>query len=57
MENHSKKHEDITPKPLKIRVIRAVPFISLARKQDYKIFAVTLEDIKKVLELKQYINP
>ena len=29
----------------------------LARKQNYKIFAVIIEDIKKVLELKQYINP
>ena len=31
--------------------------MSLARKQDHKIFTVTIEDIKKVLELKQYINP
>ena len=45
------------PKPLKIRVIQATPFILLARKQDHKIFTVTMEDIKKVLELKQYINP
>ena len=44
-------------KPLKIRVIRAAPFILLARKQDHEIFTVTMEDIKKVLELKQYINP
>ena len=45
------------PKPLKIRVIQTTPFISLARKQDHEIFAVTIEDIKKVLKLKQYINP
>ena len=44
-------------KPLKICVIRAVPFILLARKQDHEIFTVTIKDIKKVLELKQYINP
>ena len=31
--------------------------MSLVRKQNYKIFTVTIEDIKKVLELKQYINP
>ena len=29
----------------------------MARKQDYKIFAIIIEDIKKALELKQYINP
>ena len=45
------------PKPLEIRVIQAAPFILLARKQDYEIFTVTIEDIKKVLKLKQYINP
>jgi len=55
--NSSKECEDVTPKPLKIRIIQAIPFISLARKQDHKIFAITIEDIKKALELKQYINP
>ena len=44
-------------KPLKICVIQAIPFISLARKQDHEIFTVIIKDIKKVLELKQYINP
>jgi hypothetical protein len=44
-------------KPFKIYIIRAAPFILLVRKQDYKIFAITIEDIKKVLKLKQYINP
>ena len=34
-----------------------MPFILLARKQDYKIFTIIIEDIKKALELKQYINP
>ena len=42
------------PKPLEIYVIQAVPFILLIRKQNHKIFTVTMEDIKKVLELKQY---
>ena len=45
------------PKPLKIRVIQATPFISLARKQDHKIFTVTIKDIKKALKPKQYIDP
>ena len=52
MVNHSKECKDIITKPLKIRVIQATPFISLVRKQDYKIFTVIIEDIKKVLELK-----
>ena len=52
MKNHSKKYKDVVLKPLKIRVIQAVPFILLVKKQDYKIFAVIIEDIKKVLELK-----
>ena len=57
IENHGKKYKDVILKPLKIRVIWATPFILLVRKQDYKIFTVTIKDIKKVLELKQYINP
>ena len=44
-------------KPLEIYVIWAAPFILLIRKQNHKIFIVTMEDIKKVLKLKQYINP
>ena len=55
--NCGKKSEDIIIKPLKIYIIWAAPFISLARKQDYEIFTVTIENIKKVLKLKQYINP
>jgi hypothetical protein len=53
----NKKCKDVTLKPLEIRIIQAAPFISLARKQDYKIFTITIEDIKKALEPKQYINP
>jgi len=53
----SKECKDDTSKPLKIHVIWAVPFILLVRKQDYKIFTVIIEDIKKALELKQYVNP
>jgi hypothetical protein len=29
----------------------------LVKKRDYEIFIVTIEDIKKALKLKQYINP
>jgi len=36
----------------KIRVIQAIFFISLIKKQDYKIFTIIMEDIKKALELK-----
>ena len=52
MIDYSKKYKNIAPKPLEIRVIRAVPFILLTRKWDHEIFAVTIEDIKKVLKLK-----
>ena len=38
-------------------MIQAAPFILLAKRRDYKIFAMTMEDIKKALELKQFINP
>jgi len=40
------------PKPFKIYIIQAAPFILLAQKQDHEIFAVTIKDIKKALELK-----
>jgi hypothetical protein len=39
-------------KPFEICIIQAAPFISLIKKQDYEIFAVTMEDIKKALKLK-----
>ena len=55
--NHDKECKDIIIKPLKIYRIQATPFILLIKKQDYKIFIVIMEDIKKALELKQYINP
>ena len=50
--DYSKKYKDIAPKPLKICIIQAVPFILLAKKRDYKIFIITIKDIKKVLKLK-----
>jgi len=40
------------PKPLKIYIIQAAPFILLAQKQDHEIFTITIEDIKKALEPK-----
>jgi len=55
--NYSKDYKDLTSKPLEIHIIQAAPFILLAKKRDYKIFTITIEDIKKALELKQYINP
>ena len=55
--NRSKECENDTLKPFKIRVIQAVPFILLIKKQDYKIFTVIIEYIKKALKLKQNIDP
>ena len=52
MVDYNKKYKDIALKPLEIYIIWAVPFILLIRKRDYKIFVITIEDIKKVLELK-----
>jgi hypothetical protein len=55
--NHSKKYKNVITKLFKIYIIQAAPFILLTKKWDYKIFVITMEDIKKVLKLKQYINP
>jgi hypothetical protein len=54
--NHSKEYKNIIMKPFEIYIIQAAPFILLAKKWDHEIFIVIIEDIKKVLELKQYIN-
>ena len=50
--NYGKEYKNIIIKPFKIYIIQATPFILLARKRDYEIFAITIEDIKKVLKLK-----
>jgi hypothetical protein len=50
--NHSKKYKNIITKPFEICIIQAAPFILLAKKWNYKIFAVIIENIKKVLKLK-----
>ena len=50
--NCSKECKDNILKPLKIYIIQAASFILLARKRDYEIFTVTIEDIKKALEPK-----
>jgi hypothetical protein len=55
--NHSKEYKNVIIKPFKIYIIQAIPFILLTKKWDHKIFIVIMEDIKKVLKLKQYINP
>ena len=52
MMDHGKKYKDIVLKPLKICIIRAVPFILLVRKWDHEIFVIIMENIKKVLKLK-----
>jgi hypothetical protein len=44
--NYSKECENVIIKPFKICIIQAVSFILLTKKQNYKIFAVTIEDIK-----------
>ena len=38
-------------------MIQTIPFILLARKWDYEIFVIIIENIKKALKFKQYINP
>jgi hypothetical protein len=55
--NHSKECKNVMTKPFKIYIIQAAPFILLVKKQDHKIFIVIMEDIKKALKPKQYINP
>ena len=55
--DYSKKYKDVALKPLKIYIIQAVPFILLIRKRGHEIFAIIIKNIKKVLKLKQYINP
>ena len=55
--NHSKEYKNVIIKPFKIYIIQAAPFILLIRKRDHKIFVIIIEDIKKALKLKQYINP
>jgi peptide subunit release factor RF-3 len=54
--DHSKKYKNVITKPFEICIIQAIPFILLVKKWDYKIFTVIIEDIKKALKLKQYIN-
>jgi hypothetical protein len=55
--NYNKECKNVITKPFKIYIIQAVPFILLTKKWDYEIFIVIMENIKKILELKQYINP
>ena len=50
MVNYNKEYKDVITKPFKIYIIQATPFILLARKRDYKIFAITIKDIKKALK-------
>ena len=50
--NHSKEYKNVITKPFKFYIIQAAPFILLVRKQDYKIFIITIKDIKKALKPK-----
>jgi hypothetical protein len=42
---------------LNIYCIRAAPFVRIAKKPDYKIFAVSIADIDKALAPKVYTDP
>src|SRR5438046_4671780 len=42
---------------LEICQISAESFYMLARKRDHEVFAVTMEDIKKALKPKTYVDP
>ena len=55
--NYNKECKNIITKLFKIYKIQTTPFILLVKKRDHEIFIVTIENIKKALELKQYINP
>ena len=55
--NHSKEYKNVITKSFKICIIQTTPFILLAKKQDHEIFTIIIKNIKKVLKLKQYINP
>ena len=43
-------------KSLEIYQIQAKSFYMLAQKQDHEIFIITIKNIKKILNLKLYIN-
>ncbi len=55
-KDYDKNYNNATSNLLKIRKIQANPFYILIRKRDYKIFAVTIKDIKKILKSKSYID-
>jgi len=55
--DYRKKCDNVTLKPLEIHVIQAALFYLLVKKQNYKIFIIIMKNIKKVLKLKQNINP
>ena len=55
-EDYDKDCDNATSNLLKIREVRTNLFYILIRKRDHEIFVVTMEDIKKVLESKSYID-
>src|SRR5438046_2214895 len=55
-ESHDSK-KDFFRTSLEICQISTKSFYMLARKQDHKIFAVIMKDIKKALKSKTYVDP
>src|SRR5437762_5261602 len=55
-ESHDSK-KDFFRTPLEICQISTESFYMLARKQDHKVFAVIMKDIKKALKSKTYVDP
>src|SRR5438477_12889802 len=55
-ESHDSK-KDFFRTSLEICQISTKPFYMLTRKQDHKIFAVIMKDIKKALKPKTYVDP
>src|SRR5438046_7542918 len=55
-ESHDSK-KDFFRTSLEICQISTEPFYMLARKQDHKIFAVIMKNIKKTLKSKTYVDP
>ena len=56
-KNYNKNCNNATSNLLEIREIRTNLFYILIKKRDYKIFAVTIKNIKKIFKSKSYIDP
>jgi len=51
-----KNCDNVTSNFLEIREVRADLFYILIRKRDYEIFAMTMENIKKIFKSKSYFD-